>query len=220
MIQFNTQTGEVTHKNQVVNDEAILSHISDELTFTAEHPFSLNSIKELLTRYPALTQLSNRTKRFLTDINAAPSKRKGKQPTPMEYLELRKHTVVEISELTQTSVNYTTAPSETLPGAGTLTISIAYDDKPSKAVNTGTYLSGRRADEDVDLSLSGHSVPSLSAVPIRIKPAEITVVHHFANEQRNGLDYERYTRDTFSENRQDLTLIEVLHTVMIELELN
>lgn len=219
MIHFNTQTGELFNGVQALSDSDVLSHLSEELTLlrgTEDH-LSLNSLKLMLARYPALTQLSQRTKRFLKEANAAKGKRKFKA---LDYLELRKTKLVQVSELTFAGVDWTVAErQQAVSGMQHNAFQIRYEDRPSKKVECGVYLDGRKQGDDRQLSLIGYSVEQLLHLPIRLRNVQIETIQSFANAKRDDLDYLRMQRDSYFEASPCLTLMEMIETIMIELTL-
>jgi hypothetical protein len=219
MISFNTQTGELFSGAKAVNDAMVISHLSEELTLlpgTEDH-LSLNSLKMMLTRYPALTQLSLRTQRFLKEASVTKGKRKFKA---LDYLELRKTKLVQFSELTFAGVDWAKddQPSAA-PGMQCGAFQIRYEDKPSKKVECGVYLDGRKQGDERKLSLIGYSVAQLLHLPISIRHAQIETIQTFANAKRDDLDYLRLQRDSYFEASPCLTLMEMIETIMIELTL-
>lgn len=235
MIQIDCQTGSlIDHERQSKVLEAnVLSVIGQRVSLNeSEKSFSIQTVVQLLIQYPQLLDLFGNAPEFLNRcLRIRPTLRAiGEKPSltgdqvVFESLELGKLTIVRKYELSLSDVDFVSADDHGLSRIGLSSgsfVKTSFIDKPTFEIEESPYLCGRERGADLNeppQSLSATHVSEVYYLPIRLMNAKIKEICEYANEDRTRLDRKRRSVHIHDQDEPQMSLWEVLETVLISVD--
>lgn len=225
MLVFNPRSTQVSIDDQVLNDLDVLLHLDDEFTVAdgEQHLFNLMSVRRLLLRYPSLQLINGWSKslieqgqhlemRVVRDLPAASSAK------PYTQLLLQKHRVLNRFELTPFMSETPRENVVDLQGHASASMGIAFKDVPSVDFSDGVDFCGMDGDKAISLSMA--RLADIGTLPIVLAPATYEQIDVFANHNRTRPDYANVRREKTTLASPDLCLREVIHAVLMSINLD
>lgn len=225
MLVFNPRSTQVSIDGQVLNDLDVLLHLDDEFTVAdgEQHLFNLMSVRRLLLRYPSLQLINGWSKslieqgqhlemRVVRDLPAASSAK------PYTQLLLQKHRVLNRFELTPFMSETPRENVVDVQGHASTSMGIAFKDVPSVDFSDGVDFCGMDGDKAISLSMA--RLADIGTLPIVLAPATYEQIDVFANNNRTRPDYANVRREKTTLASPDLCLREVIHAVLMSINLD
>lgn len=215
MIELNPRTGELFKESELLDDSRVLYYITHSITITEalKESLTLLSIKRMLSRYPSLMRLTDWTNNFMAQASRVESRigiirdaSKAYAPSEIQYLHMQMRTMTVHHELTGNAI---------FDDHG---FRMEYVDKPHVSVDAGVSLSGY-SDEGLQ-SLSYTPIREVFYLSIKMMNDKVAISRDWANEQRNGLDYSRNHRVEQEVDGCSISLLDMLMSIMMDLNLD
>jgi hypothetical protein len=217
MIHFNTKSGEIFKEDRLLTNEDVIKYASETVTLVegTEDNFSFLSIKRMLNIYPSLMQFTDWTESFMEKAKHIQSRigvlydaNHAWKPHEIRSLTLQKTTRMNWMEMSLREH----FDEERNP------IFMSWEDEPSFDCHTSSGLSG--VSDDGDQSLSYTPLHQIFYMPIKILNDEGIKDFNYAAEGRTQLDYSKRDRTVYTAKDHSINLIDMLITLMMDINLD